>query len=36
VDERGIERLLDAAEDIGINPREARRVVESARKEHHA
>jgi len=36
VSDRGLDRLIDAAEDIGMNPREARRVVESARKEQHA
>lgn len=33
--QRGIDLLVDAAEDIGMNPREARRVVESAQKERH-
>lgn len=34
VSQRGLDRLIDAAEDIGMNPREARRVVESARKDN--
>lgn len=36
VDELGLDRLIDAAEDIGMDPQEARRVVESAEKEQHA
>lgn len=32
--QRGIGLLVDAAEDIGVNRREAARVIESARKEH--
>lgn len=35
-DQRGFDRLIDAAEDIGMDPREARRVVESAGKEQGA
>ncbi|UKF78921.1 bifunctional DNA primase/polymerase [Clavibacter californiensis] len=33
--DRQLDLLIDAAEDIGFNPREARRVVESARKVVH-
>jgi len=33
VGQRGLDLLIDAAEDIGMNPREAARVVESAGKE---
>lgn len=36
VGDRGLDQLIDAAEDIGMDPSEARRVVESARKEQHA
>ncbi|WP_407358030.1 bifunctional DNA primase/polymerase [Microbacterium sp. LTA6] len=36
VGQRGLDRLIDAAEDIGMDPREARRVVESAGKEQRA
>lgn len=36
VGDRGLELLIDAAEDIGINRREAERVVASARKEAQA
>ena len=36
VGERGLALLVDAADDIGMNPREARRVIESARKEQDA
>ncbi|MGW9629850.1 bifunctional DNA primase/polymerase [Agromyces sp. NPDC055520] len=34
--QRGLDRLIDAAEDIGMDPREARRVVESAGKEQRS
>ncbi|MER7797607.1 bifunctional DNA primase/polymerase [Microbacterium sp. NPDC096154] len=34
VDQRGLDRLIDAAEDIGMDPREARRVVESAGRDN--
>lgn len=34
--QRGLDRLVDAAEDIGMDPGEARRVVESAGKEQDA
>lgn len=33
VGQRGLDKLIDAAEDIGMDPREARRVVESAGKD---
>lgn len=36
VGQHGLERLIDAAEDIGMNPNEARRVVESAGGEQDA
>lgn len=34
--QRGLDRLVEAAEDIGMDPREAARVVESARTEKRA
>lgn len=36
IGERGLALLIDAAEDIGVNRREAERVVESARKDSRA
>ena len=36
VGDRGLELIIDAAEDIGVNRREAERVVASARKEAQA
>lgn len=36
ISDRGLDLLINAAEDIGMDPREARRVVESAGKEQHA